>query len=44
MGKPTDFQNISLFGWYRFQNSTTVREIGLKFQMVIVLGKLEDPK
>jgi hypothetical protein len=33
---------ISSFWWYRFQNSITVRDIGLKFGMVIVLGKLED--
>jgi hypothetical protein len=30
------------FWWYRFQNSRTPRDIGLKFGMVIVLGKLED--
>jgi hypothetical protein len=27
----------------RFQNSLSVKAIGLKFYMVIVLGKLEDP-
>ncbi len=30
------------FWWYRFQNSITVRDIDLKFGMVIVFGKLED--
>jgi hypothetical protein len=33
---------ISPFRWYRFQNSRTERDNGLKFCMVIVLGKLED--
>ncbi len=28
--------------WYRFQDSTTARDIDLKFYMVLVLGKLED--
>jgi hypothetical protein len=37
-----DFHHISLFQWYHFQNSTTVRDNDLKFRMVIVLGKLED--
>jgi hypothetical protein len=37
-----DFYHISLFWWYRFQNSPTVRDIGLEFGMVIVLGKSED--
>jgi hypothetical protein len=36
-------RRILLFRWYRFQNSTTVKDNDLKFYMVIVLGKLEDP-
>jgi hypothetical protein len=32
-----------LFWWYRFKNSATVRDIDLKFYMVVVFGKLEDP-
>jgi hypothetical protein len=36
------FHRILPFWWYHFQNSPTVREIDLKFYVVIVLGKLED--
>ncbi len=36
------FHLLLPFWWYRFQNSATVRDIGLKFGMVIVLGKLKD--
>ncbi len=32
-----------LFWWYRFQNSTTIKDNDLKSYMVIVLGKWEDP-
>jgi hypothetical protein len=35
--------HTSPFRWYRFQNSTTVKDIDLKFYMIIVLEKLEDP-
>jgi hypothetical protein len=31
-----------IFSWYLFQNSITVRDIGLKFDMVVVVEKLED--
>jgi hypothetical protein len=42
-GKWSEFSvKISTFRWYRFQNSRTKRDSGLKFGMVIVLGKLED--
>jgi hypothetical protein len=37
-----EIHRFSQFWWYRFQNSITVRDIGLKFYMVIELGKLED--
>jgi hypothetical protein len=31
-----------IFWWYLFQNSITVRDIGLKFDMVVAIEKLED--
>jgi hypothetical protein len=36
------FHRFSPFWWYRFQNSSTVWDNGLKFGMVMMLGKLED--
>jgi hypothetical protein len=32
----------SAIWWYRFQNPPTFRDIGLKFDMGVVFGKLED--
>jgi hypothetical protein len=36
------FSACTIVRWYRFQNSPTVRDVGLKFGMVIVFGRLED--
>jgi hypothetical protein len=35
-------KNIWWFQWYRLQNSRTVRDLGLKFDMGIVFERLED--
>ncbi len=37
-----NLKHLTDLGWYRFQNSTTARDIDVKFYMLIVLGKLED--
>jgi hypothetical protein len=40
--RTANYHRISPFWWYRFQNSRTPRDIGLKFCMMKVLEKLED--
>jgi hypothetical protein len=38
----SEIHRFSNFWWYRFQNSTTVRDIDLKFDMEVVFERLED--
>ncbi len=41
--RSSEIRRVLPFWWYRFQNSTTVKDNDLKFYMLIALGKLEDP-